>query len=125
MHELSICQALLQQVLGIAAHQRADRIGKITLHIGPLSGVEPDLIRVAFPVVAAGTSCEDAALEITSLAVQVFCRDCDASSIVPPNQLLCAQCGTWRVEVTSGDELLLAKVELLDITSPPHATELH
>jgi hydrogenase nickel incorporation protein HypA/HybF len=114
VHELAICEAVLRQVLDIAAAQSARHIGRITLHIGPLAGVEPELVRLAFPLVAAGTACEACMLEIEFLPVQVCCQSCGTISDVPPNRLLCGHCSGWRVDLVSGDELLLARVELLD-----------
>jgi len=114
MHELAICQSVLRQVLAVAAERNAWHVGRITLQIGPLAGVEPSLVRQAFPLVAAGTPCEHAILEIEPLLVQVRCQLCAATSEVPPNRLLCGDCATWRVDLISGDELLLARVELLD-----------
>ncbi|MEJ1975499.1 MAG: hypothetical protein WDN49_04855 [Acetobacteraceae bacterium] len=40
---------MLQQVLAVASSQGAGNVGRITLRIGPLAGVEPDLLRRAFP----------------------------------------------------------------------------
>jgi Zn finger protein HypA/HybF involved in hydrogenase expression len=31
---------------------------------------------------------------------------------VAPNALLCGKCSAWRVELKSGDELMLKRVEL-------------
>ncbi len=113
MHELSICQAVLQQVLGVIPPSDATTIGRIVLRIGPLAGVEPDQLRRAFPLVAAGTSCDGAIVDIQMTAVGICCRICGAASQVRPNRLLCAACGTWQVNVVSGDEMLLAHVEFL------------
>ncbi len=117
MHELAICQSVLRQVLAVAASHNARHIGRITLRIGPLAGVEPDLLRSAFPLVAAGTSCEGAMIEIEATPVEVRCRICAAISNARPNRLLCESCGTWRVTLVSGDEMLLARIEMLD--APP------
>lgn len=113
LHELSICQAVLGQVLAVAAARKAEHIERITLRIGPLAGVEPELVRLAFPIVAAGTPCENATLDIWPAPVQVSCRICGATSQVAPNRVLCGQCATWCVDMISGDELLLVRIELL------------
>lgn len=112
MHELAICQAVLRQVLAVASPRKAQHISRITLRIGPLAGIEPALLRVAFPLVAAGTACEGAVFEIEATSVQVCCRICGSTSHVRPNRLLCARCGAWRVTVVSGDEMLLDSVEI-------------
>jgi hydrogenase nickel incorporation protein HypA/HybF len=110
MHELAICESVLRQVLAVASSRNLRHVAWIKLRIGPLAGVEPDLVRLAFPIVAAGTTCAHAALEIELAPVEVRCQICDSTSDVPPNRLLCATCGTWRVKVVSGDEMLLAQV---------------
>ena len=62
MHELSVCQALVEQAERIARERQA-RVIRLMLTIGPLSGVESELLRRAFPLASAGTCCEGAALE--------------------------------------------------------------
>ncbi len=112
MHELAICQSLMQQVETIAAREQARRITSITLRIGPLSGVEAELLRQAFPVASAGTHAENAKLEIEPQPVRIHCNQCNSEHEVPPNRLLCPQCGERQTRLISGDELLLASLEL-------------
>ncbi len=114
MHELAICESVLRQVLAIAQTHNASRVGRIRLTIGPLAGVEPHLLLNAFPLAAAGTLCAAARVEIATAAVRVECSICGASSGAKPNRLLCAACGTWRVALIGGDEMLLSSVELFE-----------
>lgn len=122
MHELSICQALLDQVERIAQEHGASRVGRILLKVGPLSGVEPALLQHAYPLAAAGTIAEDATLVIESAPVRVRCNDCGAESDAVPNRLLCGVCGGWRTRLISGDEMLLANLELTIPDGRPTAT---
>lgn len=112
MHELSVCLALLDQVQAIAREHGAIRVERILLHVGPLSGVEGELLRNAYPLAAAGTLAEGALLEIAPAAVRVHCTQCGVESDAVPNRLLCAACGSHHTRLVSGDELLLARVEL-------------
>ena len=112
MHELSVCQSLLDQVESIARAHGATRVERILLRVGPLSGVEPALLLNAYPLAAAGTLAEHAELVIEPAAVRVHCSECGAESDAAPNQLLCGSCGGWKTRLISGDELLLANLEL-------------
>lgn len=112
MHELSICQSMMQQVETIAAGENARQVTSITLRIGPLAGIEPDLLRQAFPIAAAGTLAERAELKIENQAVRVRCTRCDSESEVASNQLACPTCGNIQTHLVSGDELLLASLEI-------------
>ena len=112
MHELAVCQGLMGQVEQIARRENAERITRILLSIGPLSGVEATLLKDAFPIAAAGTVAEDADLAIEEQAVRVKCLSCGTESEASANRLLCAACGDYRTQLVSGDEMLLMSVEL-------------
>jgi hydrogenase nickel incorporation protein HypA/HybF len=112
MHELSVCLSLLDQVQRIADDHGATRVERIRLRIGPLSGVEAGLLKNAYPLAAAGTIAAGAALEIESAPVRVHCSECAEESDVSANRLLCARCGSHRTRLISGDEMLLASLEL-------------
>lgn len=112
MHELSVCLSLLDQVERIAREHGADRVERILLRIGPLSGVEASLLANAYPLAAAGTIAEHAILDIESAPIRVTCSECGVETDVLPNRLLCGRCGGWQTRLLSGDEMLLANLEL-------------
>ena len=112
MHELSVCQALVEQLQDIAREHGAASIERVVLRIGPLSGIEIPLLEHAYPVAAAGTVAENAELIIERMAVRVRCSQCDAESEAAPNRLICSRCGDFRTSVVSGEEMILASVEL-------------
>lgn len=112
MHELAICQALITQVEAIAKENKAEVVIAITLKIGPLSGAEAALIERAYPLAAVGTVAEGATLVLETTPIWVRCQLCDAETEVNANRLLCGQCGDYHTELISGDEMLLASVEL-------------
>lgn len=112
MHELSVCLALIEQVESIAREHGSNRVERIGLHIGPLSGVEPALLENAFPLAAAGTVAEHATLTIEPAPVRVRCDECGAETDAAPNRLICGNCGGYRTSLTGGDEMLLANLEL-------------
>lgn len=113
MHELSVCLSILQQVDAIARERGASRASRIELRIGPLSGVEPDLLRNAWPLAAAGSLAEHAELAISESGIVVHCDSCGAESEATPNRLACPACRDFRTRVVSGDEMILQRVELL------------
>ncbi len=112
MHELSVCLALLNQVEEIAGEHAGASVSRIVIRLGPLSGVDPQLLRHAYPLAAAGTVAEHAELTIDPADIVVRCSQCGAESAAAANRLLCAACGDFRTRVISGDELILQSVEL-------------
>ena len=112
MHELAICQSLMDQVETIALERNAQSVTLIVVAMGPLSGVEAQLLKNAYPIASAGTVAENAELVIEYLPIRVKCMQCDSESDALPNKLICKQCGDWRTTLISGDELMLMSVEL-------------
>lgn len=124
MHELAICQALMSQVETIARDNHAARVITITVGMGPLSGVEEQLLKNAYPIASADTVAAEAELVIQLSPVLVRCSSCNKESTVTANRLICNHCGDWRTELLSGDELILLRVEL-DKPEQLAATALH
>ncbi len=112
MHELAICQSLLREVERTAAAHGGREVTAVVVSIGPLSGVEPGALSRAFSVACGATVAGRAALRIETVPVVVWCAACRRETRTAPNALICGHCGAWRIELVSGDELLLKQVEL-------------
>jgi len=111
MHELSICQSLIDQVESLANENQAVAVKTIWLRVGPLSGAEIPLLEHAYPLAAVGTVAENAQLLIESMPVRVRCRTCGEESVASVNKLLCGACSDYHTDLVSGDEMILAKLE--------------
>ncbi|MCL5668530.1 MAG: hydrogenase maturation nickel metallochaperone HypA [Gammaproteobacteria bacterium] len=113
MHELSICQSLIRQIEALARQHRAQAITRVTLQIGPLSGVAPELLEQAFRVARKGTLAETARMVTWRAPIRVRCEQCGKESAATINHLTCARCGDGHTQLISGNEMQLVSVELL------------
>ena len=118
MHELSVCMSLLDQVSAIAEERKARRVTRIELTVGPLSGIEIDLLESAWPIASAGTIAEDAAIVIEATPVVVSCSVCGERTSANSNRLVCGQCGAHQTRVVSGEEMILQRLELETSADP-------
>ena len=110
MHEYSLVQALLQRVEEEARSRDATAVHRVTVRIGPLAGVEPDLFSTAYELCRAGTLCDGAELVIEGDEVAWSCGACGAP--VPAGaSLACPACG-WPARLAGGDALILERIEL-------------
>ncbi len=116
MHELSICQSLLQQLETLCRQRGAIGVGRVTLQVGTLAGVEPQLLAEAFRIAREGSCARRAELCIETLPPYIRCRACGVSASASPQRLSCAACGASDTLLLGGDELLLREVQL---TIPP------
>ena len=113
MHEISLCQSLIDQVQQIAVTHGALNVGLVILRIGPLSGVDSSLMQHAYPFAAAGSLAAESKLLIELSPLRVRCEDCGSETEVEPSLLICAVCGSHHTELVSGDEMTLMSVELV------------
>ena len=112
MHELSICQALLDEVARFARKHGAARVLSVTVRIGPLAGVEAGLLQRAFTAARRGTVANDAQLVIERAPLILECRRCGRQTPGRLSHMRCAACDTADVRVAIGKELTLQRFEL-------------
>jgi len=112
VHELSLCDDLLSQVVAIAQQHQAQSVESVTVNIGALAGIESSLLDTAFSLLKAGTVAELAELIIHTAPVIVSCPYCNSQSEVAINNLLCPTCQSADTTLISGDEMILASVAL-------------
>ena len=113
MHELSLCQDLIGQVTELARKHSARSVASVTVQIGQLAGVEPQLLETAFTIARAGTVAEQAEMITEMVAPRVLCNACGCESEVTPSSLLCSMCGENDTRLIRGNELILARVEMV------------
>lgn len=118
MHELSVCLSLMDQVFAIARERNARRVTRIELTVGPLSGIEIDLLENAWPIASAGTLAETAEFVVEATPVVVRCEACSAETPAQSNRLVCGECGGYRTRVIRGEEMTLQRVELETSADP-------
>ncbi len=118
VHELSLCNGLLRQVEQVADAHHAVEVTGIVLAVGPLSGAEPSLLSRAFHLARIGTIAENAELEIEHAPAIVRCDTCGVETEAAANALSCGRCGTWKVTLKAGNELMLKRVDLVPAEQP-------
>jgi len=110
MHELSVCQGLLRQLVPWVEQHQGPLI-QVRVRIGPLAGVEPGLLQAAFAIARQGTVAAQAELLIEHSPLRVRCNECEIESKVTANDLRCRHCGYQQTQLISGDELLLVSIQ--------------
>jgi hydrogenase nickel incorporation protein HypA/HybF len=111
MHELSIAQALVEQVQKIAQDSNSGKVIQITLRIGKLAGVDPDALSFAFPLAAEGTPLQNTHLAFISVEPELRCRAC-GKAVETEFVSACVHCDSQDLELKQGRELLIESVEL-------------
>lgn len=110
MHELSVCGAIYD-IVDRAAAGRA--VSVIHLEVGRLRQVVPDTLTFCWTVVCDDTPLDGSRLDVDYRPVTLRCTVCGEDTTLGSELLLlCRACGTDRVLVTTGEELLVTTLDL-------------
>lgn len=112
MHELSLCEGVLQVLRDNAGRQGYRRVRTIWLEVGALSCVDMEALRFSFGVVARGTLADEAMLEIIEVPGAAWCLRCARTVKVAQRFDACPDCGAHPLQVTAGTEMRVRELEV-------------
>jgi hydrogenase nickel incorporation protein HypA/HybF len=113
MHEYSIVQALLTQCEEYAQANNAEKITKVVVKIGKMSGVEPYLLETAFNTFKETTVCKGAEFIMNLQPLKLKCRACNNESEMNEPLYSCSKCESLDVEVIDGEDMFLMSLEMV------------
>ena len=108
MHEMAITESV---VAAVSERIGPERVQRVVLEIGRLSGVVPDALRFCFELCAKDTTLDGALLEIREIPGLAHCGACGADVALDFPVGMCA-CGSPELAIVSGRELRIKEVEL-------------
>ena len=111
MHELSVCEHLLNLLDQEAARHGVNKITRVRLEISRLSCLEPNALRFAFDTMAVGTIAETAELQIDRPLIGATCKGCGAAVKLDSRLDACPSCDSTRLEIRGGEEMRLLEME--------------
>ncbi|MGB7344715.1 MAG: hydrogenase maturation nickel metallochaperone HypA [Pirellulaceae bacterium] len=114
---MSLVKSLLSQVDAILADNGADAADEIAVEIGPLSGVETELVQSAFEQLTNHPNRPSPRLIINQVPLVVTCRECHQESELGEFVFRCGLCNSGRVQVIRGDEFRLLTVTFNESTA--------
>lgn len=112
MHELAIAKGIIDIVSQEAQARRFTRVLAVTLSVGEYSGVVSECLEEFFPIAAAGTPAEGAALEFTVPESEFSCLDCGYTGSVERKRACCPQCGSAALRMTRGREFYVESLKV-------------
>jgi len=112
MHELSLCEGVVQLIEDQALAQQFSKVNTVWLEIGALAGVETEAMRFSFDAVSSGTVADGATLNIIDIPAQARCPVCDKAVQVSARFDACPDCGHYPLEIIAGEELRIKELEV-------------
>ena len=111
MHELGIITNLFTLIDEVAEEHGLRKITRITVKLGKLQQIVPDMLQFAFESVSKGSRAEDAALDVEYVPIKMKCRGCAQEFIVGDHLYICPECEQSDLEMLEGTEILLESIE--------------
>ena len=114
MHELSLCQAIVD-----AARRHGDErpLRRVIVRVGHLRQVVPDALLFAWELVTDGTELAGCELTIEHVPAVIECRSCGARTELRRPLLVCQQCESADVVVVQGGELQIVAIDIVEEVS--------
>ena len=112
MHEMALCEGVVQVLEEYARKQGYSRVTTVWLEIGDLAGVEVEAMRFGFDVVTRGTLAEGAQLQIIERPGEAWCLQCAKTVPVKQRFDACPDCGSYQLQVTGGEEMRIKELEV-------------
>lgn len=111
MHEYSLVENLVTRVEQEARKRSALAVHRLSVKVGELSGVDPELLQTAYDTFRAGTICEKASLTLTRVAASWSCPRCK-TPIARGAVLRCPACDAPAQLDDGSDALTLDGIEM-------------
>ncbi len=112
MHEMSLCEGVLQVLQTEASNQGFNKVKAVWLEIGDLSSVEPEAMLFSFDVVTKNSLADGAKLNIINVPGNAWCMQCSKNVSVKKRFDECPNCGSYQLQITGGDEMKIKELEL-------------
>jgi hydrogenase nickel incorporation protein HypA/HybF len=110
MHEMSIIEALIEQVR--QEIRPGTSVRAVRLRVGKLRQAMPETLTFCYDAAVRGTSLEGSRLEVEELPAEARCRRCCLTFVVEENWFECPRCRAAGADLLHGDELQLMSLTL-------------
>lgn len=110
MHELSIAADIIDIAEEFVRDHRANKIIRLELEAGLLSGIVPESLEFALNIAVKNTVLEKTEIILSEVAGRSKCNKCQTIFEVDDWFTPCPACGSMDLEMTGGKELIIKSI---------------
>ena len=116
MHELGVVFHCIVQVNSIASENNVKRINSVTVEIGEVSTVIPELFEDCWSwAVKKETVLKDAKIKIEKIKAVTYCETCQKEYPTIQYGKVCPYCNSERTYLIKGNELIIKEIEAVEV----------
>ncbi|AUM14317.1 hydrogenase maturation nickel metallochaperone HypA [Ketobacter alkanivorans] len=112
MHEMSLCESILQIVEEESIRQSFRKVSEVHLAIGALAGVELEALKFSFDVVVQHSLAAGAVLHIEIVPAIGHCPVCGQKVVMESRYDACSRCGEYGLQLESGNDMRITHLEV-------------
>jgi hydrogenase nickel incorporation protein HypA/HybF len=111
MHELGVVFHIIDDLTELSKEQEIEKIHTVTIQLGEVSGVVPELLTDAWRWAADRTEILKAAeLVIETLPAVTFCENCKKEYETVKHGRICPYCGSDKTYLLKGNEFMIKEI---------------
>ena len=111
MHELGIVVKVLEQVDDAAEENGAEKVLGVTMEVGEVSSIVPDLFTDAFDWAKKKTRyAQDAKLNMIIIEGRTYCQSCGETYRTTEYGRKCPHCGSFETYLLTGDQVIVKDI---------------
>ena len=115
MHELGVVFHTLDTVKRIADENNVKRVASITVEIGAVSTVIPELFEDCWNwAVKKETVFKDAGVKIERIPAITYCEDCKKEYGTLEHGRVCPYCSSENTYLIKGNEIIIKEIEAIE-----------
>ena len=123
MHEMGIAIQIMNIVQQSLPPDEDLKVKTIHLRVGKLTAIVPQSLRFCMEVVTKDTPAEGADLEFTEVPLVVYCSECGDETEIQQPPFKCSACGSDKVDIVSGREMIVESIEVEESQGAPARTD--
>ncbi|MBR1822519.1 MAG: hydrogenase maturation nickel metallochaperone HypA [Clostridia bacterium] len=111
MHELGVVFSIIKTVEQVAEENHVSNVPSVTLELGEVSTVVPDLLTDCWDWAVKRTQVmKEARLEIIRIPAITFCEDCRQEYPTVAHGKICPHCGSGKTYLLQGNEFTIKQI---------------
>jgi hydrogenase nickel incorporation protein HypA/HybF len=114
MHEMSVAQNIFEIVRKNVPEGSEEKVSKIHLKVGELSGIVPDSLLFCIDILKEESDFKNVSIEIEQVPITAHCQLCGKNSQLEYGVFFCPNCQSTSIELLTGRELNIVDIELND-----------
>jgi len=112
MHELSLVMSVVKTISNLCEQNKWQRVLRVTLKVGHLRQIEPEIFAFAFSSATIGTAMEGAEISILEMPIVFKCHNCNKNNDTEDFRFVCPSCNSPDVDLISGMEFVIESIEI-------------